>query len=212
MALMPGALYKPIARHNTGALMAAYNRVNVHVAVSEASSLFATFSLAVNCSHFYVRKDGVIEQYMDTRFRSKADKDGNDATISIETQGGVFNAQGEPWTAAQVAAIARIFAWSVATHGIKEQLATSSALGEASKGLSWHRLGVDGNFPALPSILAGRKQRGGGMYYSTSTGKICPGDAKIQQIPSILGQALAAPVIVVGPVEIGRASCRERVF
>src|SRR5699024_4620559 len=122
-------------------------------------SLFGLFSGSVNCSHFYVRKDGTIEQYMDTAFRSKADRDGNDATISIETQGGVFNPQGEPWTAAQVAAIARIYAWAASTHGIKMKLATSSAAGEASKGLSWHRLGVDGNFPALPDIRAGRRQR-----------------------------------------------------
>jgi len=65
-------------------------------------------------------------------------------------------------------------------------MATSSQTNDSSKGLSWHRLGIDGNFPALPDIRAGRKQRGGGMYYSSSTGKVCPGGGKIQQIPGIL--------------------------
>lgn len=185
MALYPGATHRLIARHNK-LRMAAYNRANLHVAVSEASSLFNHFSGVPDCSHFYVRKDGSMDQYIDTTYRSAADRDGNDATVSIETQGGVNNPQGEPWTDAQVRAIAKLYAWIAATHGMPMRLATSSKLGEESKGLSWHRLGVDGNFPAMPNILAGRLQRGGGMHYSKARGKICPGDAKIRQIPGIL--------------------------
>src|SRR5690606_33836144 len=54
------------------------------------------------------------------------------------------------------------------------------------------RLGVDGAFPSLPDIRAGRLQRGGGMHYSTSTGKVCPGDARIAQIPELVA-AVATP-------------------
>lgn len=184
-----GAIWRPLARTITSR-MTAHNRVNLHVAVSEAASLHGFFSGAGRpWSHFYVRKDGTVEQYVDTDFRSGADLDGNDATISIETQGGVTSPQGEPWTPEQVEALARLFAWAVQTHGIELRLAESSHLGERSRGLSWHRLGVDGDFPALPDLRAGRLQRGGGMRYSTARGKVCPGDAKILQAPGILARA-----------------------
>ncbi|MCL2089837.1 MAG: N-acetylmuramoyl-L-alanine amidase [Micrococcales bacterium] len=161
--------------------IAVYNRVNLHIAVSEAPSLFGFFSTSGNpCSHFYVRRDGTVEQYVDTRYRAAADLEGNDATISVETQGmgpGV-------WTEAQVLSLAALFAWAVRTHGIRPQLATDSMAGrDTSKGLSWHRLGID------PWRVAG------GMRYSSSRGKTCPGDDRIGQIPAILAMATgtAAP-------------------
>lgn len=197
MAIYPGATYRPITvKKNRKRL--AYNRVGCHVAVSEARSLFGAFNRpGKEDSHFYVLKDGSCEQYVDTLFEAFADLDGNDGTISIETQGGMGNANAEPWTAAQLETIAQIYIWAHRVHGIQLKLATSSHLGEASKGLSWHRLGCDGNFPALPNPLAGRNQRGGGMRYTKHFGKICPGDQKILQIPGILNRALqlaGAPV------------------
>lgn len=205
MARYPGAIWKPITANKGRKQMAAYNRVNLHVAVSEADSLHGYFNKpGIADSHLYVRKGtkhqlanklpATVEQYVDTAMRANADLEGNDATISVETQGGVSNAQGEPWDASQVLALAQIFAWCVQTHGIEAKLATDSKLGRTSRGLSWHRLGVDGNFPEKPSILAGRAQLGGGMRYSTSRGKICPGDAKIRQIPGILELAVRGAV------------------
>lgn len=196
---MPGAIRKEIARHNTRTT-SIRNRVDEHVAVSEAPSLYGYFSGAGVCSHFYVRKDGTIEQYISTAFYSAADYQGNDATISVETQGGVHDAQNEPWTPEQVAALAAIAVFVHAQYPqIPLALAVDSRIGASSKGISWHRLGIDGNFPALPSILAGRLQRGGGMYYSKSFGKTCPGNAKIAQIPQILALALGVTVPVSVP-------------
>lgn len=180
MSRYPGAIWKPIeAQYLSGLRMAAYNRINLHVAVSEAPSLHGFFN-AKGCasSHFYVRKDGTVEQYVDTAYRAEADLDGNDATISIETQGGLAKPQQEPWTDAQVTALASLFAWAVAEHGIEPRLAKDSKPGPSSRGLSWHRLGVD------PWRVDG------GMRYSLARGKVCPGDAKIAQIPTILALAL----------------------
>jgi len=192
MAIFPGAIYRPITASKGRRRLTEYNRVNLHVAVSEAASLFGYFNKSgIPDSHFYVRKDGTVEQYVDTAYQAFADLEGNDATISIETQGGVTNSQGEPWTPQQVETLAQIYAWAVRTHGIARKMATSSQKGDASKGLSWHRLGIDGNFPALPDLRAGRQQRGGGMRYSSSRGKICPGDAKILQVPTIFARAEA---------------------
>ena len=211
MAWYPKAIRKELPRKYAGYNnLAYYNRVNLHVAVSNGDSLYGYFNGSGKpSSHFYVRDSGVVEQYVNTAYAAEADLDGNDATISIETEGGVTNAQSEKWTASQVQALAELFAWAHETHGIKMRLATSSKLGSASKGLSWHRLGIDGNFPKT-GILRGRLQRGGGMHYSKSRGKVCPGDAKIKQIPGILERARA---IVSGepvePVELGDRRLRE---
>lgn len=180
------AIFLPITANKGRKKLSIYNRVNLHVAVSESKSLYRFFNRTGQVdSHFYVRKDGVVEQYVDTAYRAFADLDGNDATISIETQGGLRNANTEQWTGAQVKALAELYLWCVETHGIKLQIAKDSKIGSSSHGLSWHRLGIDGNFPKLPNILAGRIQRGGGMYYTKSRGKICPGDAKIKQVEEI---------------------------
>lgn len=213
MAIYKDAIYKPLTVSKGRQRMFAYNRMNLHVAVSEASSLYGAFNRKGQPdSHFYVRRGtpeqiakrlpATIEQYVDTIYRANADLEGNDATISVETQGGTVRPNEEPWDISQLLALANLFAWSVQTHGIAEKIATSSQLGYPSKGLSWHRLGVDGNFPQLPNIGAGRNQRGGGMRYSKSRGKLCPGLAKIQQIPSIFATAttvveVSAPVVSV---------------
>lgn len=190
MAVYPNAIYRPLTVNKNRKRLTLHNRVNLHVAVSEAASLFGFFNQSGRAdSHFYVRKDGVVEQYVDTDWRANADLEGNDATISIETQGGINNPNGEQWTPQQVESLAQIYAWAVKTHGVAIKIASSSKLGEESRGLSWHRLGINGNFPALPSVLAGRLQRGGGMKYSTSAGKACPGDAKIYQVESIFARA-----------------------
>src|SRR5690606_19929843 len=65
------------------------------------------------------------------------------------------------------------------------RLATDSRPGPSSHGVSWHRLGIDGNFPG--GLLKGRVS--GGLKYSNARGKVCPGDAKIRQIPGILERA-----------------------
>jgi len=191
MAIYPGAKVRLLSREYAGYnALTIYNRTNLHVAVSLASTLFGYFNRAYKpSSHYYVLKSGKIIQYVDTSRQAEADLEGNDATLSVETQGGLTNAQTEPWTPAQVEALAQLHAFHHKTHGILLRLATDSKIGDSSKGLSWHRLGIDGNFPSLPSMLAGRMQRGGGMHYSTSRGKTCPGDAKILQIPDILARA-----------------------
>lgn len=211
MARYPGAVWQPITAHPRYAKtpLTEYNRVNLHTAVSNAQSLFGAFNKSSGpaFSHFYVAADGTVYQYQDTAYRAAADGDGNDATISVETWDGYTgkawdaDANGEPdwvngsdvpqWTARQVESLAQLFAWSVETHDIRVKIAESSQYGEPSKGLSWHRLGIDGNFPALPDVRAGRQQRGGGMHYSSSFGKVCPGDERIWQVDDVFARAQA---------------------
>lgn len=188
MALYPNATIKLIPRWNK-VKIARWRRMNLHVAVSEASSLYGMFSRSNSaCSHFYVAKDGTVEQYIDTVYRSASDMNGNDSTISVETQGGVRNPDGEPWTDEQVEALIKLWKWARDTHGIKNQVAKNTQTNDNSAGLSWHRLGVEGNFAGRPGILSS-SYKPGGIKFSSARGKICPGDAKILQIPGIWAAA-----------------------
>lgn len=188
MAIYPGAKKRLIPKWNK-VRIARHRRMNLHVAVSEAESLYGMFSRSNNaCSHFYVAKDGTVEQYIDTAYRSGADMNGNDSTISVETQGGVRNPEGEPWTAAQVKALTALWKWARDTHKITNQLAKNTQTNANSEGLSWHRLGVEGNFAGRKGILS-ISYKPGGIKFSSARGKICPGDAKILQIPGIVEAA-----------------------
>jgi hypothetical protein len=88
-----------------------------------------------------------------------------------------------PLTRAQVEANARILRWAHATHGIPLQLCPNSRSG--SRGLAYHRQGIDGNFSALrfPGRVAG------GEIWTEHFGKVCPGDARIAQLPQILARS-----------------------
>jgi hypothetical protein len=66
-------------------------------------------------------------------------------------------------------------AWCLKVHGIPLAKLDDSSPGH---GIGWHRLGIDGNFPA--GILHGR--RPGGEQWSSSAGKVCPGDSKIRGV------------------------------
>lgn len=174
MARYPKAIWKPVTAKKR-LRMLRYDRFNLHVAVSETSSLHSFFNRNGNPdSHFYVRKDGTVEQYVDTSMRAYCDVEGNSTTISVETQGGLKNDQGEPWTDEQMIALAELWAWVRKTHGVKQKIAVDSRPNKnSSRGLSYHRLGID------PWRVSG------GLRYSNSRGKICPGDAKIAQVPEI---------------------------
>lgn len=193
MSLYPGASVRLIDKKflsgsGQGLRMFTYNRVNLHIAAGNGS-LFNFFNQPGRASsHFWVAKSGLVEQYVDTSLRAEADLQGNDATISIETEGS------DQWSEAQIQGIIALVSWITVTHKIPQQLAQDSQLGATSKGISWHRLGIDGNFPPLPSRQAGRLQRGGGMHYSTSRGKVCPIDPNIDLIydrilPGVTGGA-----------------------
>ena len=185
MPRYPSATWRPLVRNYT-AINSTKNAVILHTSASgTATSLHGWFSNkdAQASSHFHVDNQGRVEQYLDTNHISWANGEGNSRSVTIETQG----TGTEPWTDAQVTALVGLLRWCHTTHGIPLRPMSSSRSTE--RGIGWHRLGIDGNFPALPSILAGRIQRGGGEVWSKARGKTCPGDARIRQIPGILAQA-----------------------
>jgi len=149
-------------------------RFCLHTAVSSGDSLFALFNTPGNAvAHFYVREDGKVEQYVDTGTRASANLDGNPDTIAVESwDAGAPGGQVPDWTPAQVEACAKLAVWVHEKHGIPLDPCDASP---GSRGVTWHRKGIDGNFPT--GLLSGRKS--GDEHWSNSNGKICPGDKKI---------------------------------
>ena len=115
MALYPKAVQRPIPPGPNDPPITP-RVVILHVADTEAATLFDYFngpSGGVE-SHFYIRRDGTLDQYRDTARQADANVMANDFAISIETQG---KAAGE-WTAAQVATIKALLLWCHQVHGI----------------------------------------------------------------------------------------------
>ena len=205
MAIYPEAKLELVKRPDFARrAITEYNRVNLHTAVSDAASLYGWFNQnGKPLSHFYVNENGIVIQYLDTKYRAAADLEANDATISVETwDGGKPNST--PWNAKQVAAITKLIVWLNETHGIKLVLAKDSNYGPTSHGVSWHRLGcpyrggrINGR-RVLSQVRPGYMQHITHMMYTTSSGKVCPGDLRIAQIPGIVKDAKA---IVAGEIK-----------
>lgn len=178
MAKFNKAVWRPISKWNAVRRLR-LNKPSVvvfHIAVSNSSSLFNFFSNSTKaCSHFYVNKAGIIEQYVDTSRKSAADYNGNWRTISIETEGGVGSDLNVGWNDAQCEALAQIAAWAHTKHGVPLRLMNTSRKSES--GIGYHRLGVPGY------------KASDGEQWSGSYGKVCPGSARIAQTPSIVARA-----------------------
>jgi hypothetical protein len=202
MPLYPGAVFKP-TQFGGRTPRNRQERGVLHVAVSRARALAPWNE---NTWHFYVAADGYCEQYVDTAFRAWADVTANDDAIAIETAGGVGTSDqvnAERWTGPQAARLADLMRWAQATDGVPFTLLPDSLPGRTGWGP--HRLGID------PWRVSG------GEVWSSSRGKLCPGDAKVAQIPELLTVArggvtprppgpnpVPPPVVHVGaPVRLG---------
>lgn len=178
----PGATWRPIATNFTDRKRTRTDAIILHVTGSDAASQFGWFNnpAADASSHLHIALDGKVEQYVDLDEIAWTSGEGNARTIGIETAG---TGSGS-WTTAQLDALEKALAWLTKRYDVPVRLMGSSKSTE--KGIGWHRLGIDGNFPDLPDIRAGRKQRGGGESWSKAAGKVCPGDKRIKQIPALL--------------------------
>ena len=178
MARMAAAEW--LGEHSPEMAMVRYDIVCVHTIVGFAPA---------HAAHFSVHHDGRIQQSRDTRFRSGANLTGNYRVIAIENEDhgdafGSWSGSNVPrLTDAQVTANAEILAWAHETHGVPLQLCPDSKPG--SRGLAYHRQGIDGNFGTFD--FPGRVSDG--EVWSSSFGKVCPGDRRIAQLPEILRRA-----------------------
>lgn len=160
--------------------------LTVHTAVSNSADLYAKGRLnGGSYSHFYNPRSGKLIQYQEIGRIARADNYGNPFTISVENWDGAQNPV-PPLTPSQIENLAQLFAWLVREHGLANRIATP----DKPYGLGWHRLGIKGNFsPYNSRDLTTWTGAQSGLNFSDSFGKICPGDARIRQIPVIYARA-----------------------
>lgn len=151
MAVYPGAVWRPIGAtpgNRSNGKMRSYRGAVLHVNQSNGN-LFNFFKTnpAKTSAHFEVYKTGVLEQFIDTSQSSWCQSAGNDDWISIETEG----YDTEPLTQAQMVAIAGLYGWLHATHGIPLQVTDTTA----GSGFIFHGAGGTawGGHPACPGDL-----------------------------------------------------------
>lgn len=178
MARMPSADW--VGEQSPRTPMSRYDIFCVHTIVGYAPA---------HAAHFSTKADGHIFQSRDTRYQSAANLNGNYRVIASENEdhgdayGTWTGSNVPPLTDAQVISNGRVLAWLNETHGIPLQLCPNSRAG--SRGLAYHRQGIDGNFAdyRFPGRVSG------GEVWTLTPGKVCPGDKRIAQLPDILDVA-----------------------
>jgi N-acetylmuramoyl-L-alanine amidase-like protein len=188
MARYSAATWKPIGSGGT-VRMNRYDLLVVHTMVGNLVGTDNYFRQQPNNSHFGLggqwgadasaKLDGRLYQWVDTAFRSAATREGNPRVIAVEcadnapaNPGGI-----KPFTDAQCDALVGLMVWAHKTHGIPLVAAHDSKPGTV--GIGWHKLGCD------PYRVSG------GELWSSAYGKVCPGDARIAQIPRLIARAQA---------------------
>ncbi len=161
MPICPFASWRPVQNHS-GPMSAHLGNI-LHV--QEGNGSLAGFFNNPNAnasSTWWCAKDGTLEQYVDSDNRAWAQAAGNDTYNSVETEGFVA----EPLTDAQVATLARLYAWGHDTYGWPYQEANQP--GEAGFGVHYM----------------------GGQAWG---GHPCPGPTRAGQRPAILAAAQGTP-------------------
>ena len=115
-------------------------------------------------SHFYIDRNGDVEQYVDTDARSSANLEGNHDCLTIDSRDGFGEVWHDgdpvpPWNQRQVDGLVELVAWLCITHGIATQELPFSLAG--TRGIGWHRQGIDGNSRAECSPGASATGSGG---------------------------------------------------
>jgi hypothetical protein len=138
----------------------------LHVDAGNADSLYDYFAHRSGGieSHFFVKKDGTVEQYRSIYFQADANLDANDFAVSIETQG---FAAGE-WNDAQLKSIKELLLWLHVEAGIP-----------LSRCKTWDGSGI------------GYHTMFGAPSHWTPVSKTCPGPDRIKQFDSVLTRWMA---------------------
>ena len=187
MSRYPSAKWRPLAADPSHqAPMSRHDGIVLHTmagSLAGTEAMFLQSGFTGTESHFGVGADGTVFQWVDTSRRADANLSGTWRLLSVETAdtGPPFpswaGSNVPAWTEAQLDAIAGIVAWAAAEHDFPIEPMRSSRASE--RGVGWHRLGI------VPWKVAG------GEAWSESTGKACPGDRRIAQVPAVIRRARA---------------------
>jgi hypothetical protein len=131
-------------------------------------------------SHWWLRMDGTLEQFIDTNVEAHANLKGNRFALSVETEDEGSPAT-TPWSPEQVDTLVELLVFVNREHGIPLQIMTDWA----SPGVGWH---------SMWGFVDGVNLTGGYLVspWTNSRGKTCPGKLRIQQfINDVLPRAQA---------------------
>lgn len=177
MTALPGANVRILSGKSTTPLVPRFQ--NFHTMVGTLAGTESHFTPSGRpYSHFGVGGGGEVRQWQDLDFRAASDLNGNPYSISWETEDHgphfpVWSGSDVPeWTDNQLDAMANGGAWICLRYGIPTVDVLSSW--PIPHGLSIHRYGID------PYRVSG------GLYYSSKTGKVCPGDRRVHQFKTEL--------------------------
>lgn len=131
------ATWRPVGNH--GGAMSANLGLLLHHAVADGSLqyMFNNPSSGVS-AHFWVGRDGTIEQYVDSEVVAWHAMQMNDTYCGVETEGCATPPHAEPMTEAMVDALARLYAEGHQRHGWP----FSTAEVDGQPGFGYHRMGV----------------------------------------------------------------------
>lgn len=207
MKTYPGAVFKPLGPQ-AEPTMTGHDVLCLHTMVGVLASTDGYFrhgngeGYAGTESHYGVGGkwgkdaalglDGTVWQWQDRRHEADANLDGRHRVISIETADNfpASAADIEPWTPLQCEAISQLLAWE----------STVEAHADCPPSWTCHREGIP--LALIPDTLPGRRgvgyhQQGcdpwrvsGGVLWSPSRGKVCPGARRIAQIPAVIARAI----------------------
>jgi len=152
-----GASWMPVGAANHGGTMTGHLGLVLHVCQGDGSQ-YGWFNNPASgvSAHFWVGKDGHVEQYVDGNTAANHAMAANGTYNGVETEG--FNT--DPLTPQQITALAGIYKWGMASYGWPKQLCDTVG----GSGFAWHGLGG---------------QAWGGHIY-------CPGDPRKAQRADIL--------------------------
>ena len=139
MARFDCAVWHPVGNH--GSAMSAQKGLVLHHAVAD-NSLFDRFNNPSSqvSSTFWVSRQGVIEQYVDSEVVAWANGTGqaNATYCSVETEGCVSPPYAEPMTHEMITALGNLYAEGHRRHGWPNALANTAG----QQGFAYHRLFV----------------------------------------------------------------------
>lgn len=143
MARFSCAIWRPISTNIGGNIVNNLGLVLHHQAGNGSLYNFFNNPASQVSAHFWVSKTGVIEQYVDTTRVAWHGRSLNSYYIGVETEGCATSPYAEPFTDAQIQALARIYSEGRDKHGWINALANT----QGQKGFGYHRMAVNTGCP-----------------------------------------------------------------
>lgn len=183
--ICPHSQYDPLSPTQTEPRMQSHDVICIHTMAgyfTGTDSMFHQSGYGGTESHFGISETGFAKQWQDLDYQADANLYGNPYCISIETADldpddffPNWIKTGEPippFTDYQLVKLIEICSWLIKYYNIPPTLIPDTKPGR--RGIAYHRQGID------PWRVSG------GVKWSDSYGKPCPGDARIHQIETII--------------------------